>query len=643
MNNLSKKYRNSVRQSLLIFIFVMVALTSSVISILGYKTYVTYHQTKTLSSNTELWKKTYTLDRGIMTEMVIASHLHSMNFSYESKPHHDVWRQFTKNNDDYLERLIIETKNLSDVNERDRVDFVLELLEREYIDIKVFRRKLESKPERISSLTLIEKYRHFTSILDLAREIIIYPENEEQFVLSQYLSTAEEIPNLEKLFYEEKVILTRAITKSIDLDEKVFARLSVIRESQEEIRNDLSFFLEYIILNDKGRFNEAFSQKFKDSLSEMNKSFKNLEQLRRDIYASEMLGMDIPITIEDWESKTNSVLSTIGQLSALITVPADSVMVKKVKRDLTWLFATFFIAFISFSTFILLFYSQNIRVLKPIDLLTEKMLLLATGDLRTDIPQGKDDEIGKMMYALEIFRQNLIIKERIENDLKMANEELEEFAYRTSHDLRSPLVSSISLLNVATSALEKGDDKKSKLSIEHAQNSLQKLESLIQDILDLTLIKNQETPPESIDFPELLEETIEKLRHMNGFSDLIIEKSFKSQNNLVAKKIHLSMILENLVSNAIKYLDPDEPNPFVKISTYEQDGNFVLEVVDNGLGIPEDQQRNLFQMFKRFHPKVSFGSGLGLYLMKKSAHALDGTIEFYDPGKGAGFKLILKC
>ncbi|MEC7575772.1 MAG: ATP-binding protein, partial [Pseudomonadota bacterium] len=65
----------------------------------------------------------------------------------------------------------------------------------------------------------------------------------------------------------------------------------------------------------------------------------------------------------------------------------------------------------------------------------------------------------------------------------------------------------------------------------------------------------------------------------------------------------------------------------------------VLRVEDNGLGVPEENQNQLFTMFKRFHPKVSFGSGLGLYMMKKSADILGGEISFEPLKKGSAFIL----
>ena len=105
------------------------------------------------------------------------------------------------------------------------------------------------------------------------------------------------------------------------------------------------------------------------------------------------------------------------------------------------------------------------------------------------------------------------------------------------------------------------------------------------------------------------------------------------------KRDRLALIVENLVSNSIKYQDPSRPDSFLRIKTQEANNELILSVEDNGLGVPLDQRHKLFGMFQRLHGRVSFGSGIGLYMMKKSAQVLGGDIFFEDPGQGAKFVL----
>lgn len=243
--------------------------------------------------------------------------------------------------------------------------------------------------------------------------------------------------------------------------------------------------------------------------------------------------------------------------------------------------------------------------------------------------------------AIRVAGIHIDMTEHVNNEeaLKQANSELEEFAYRTSHDLRSPLVSSIGLLSLAQNAIENDDKAQSLKSLELINNSLVKLETLIKDILELTKAKNVDEDCSKISILETFDETLEKLSNIENFNRLNIITDFKFEKDLYLKKSRFNLIFENMISNAIKYQDCDENSSYIKISTYEKNDHFILKIEDNGLGIPEDQTKKMFEMFQRFHSRVSYGSGLGLYMMKKSAAMLGGDLIFEQPPKGAIFKL----
>jgi len=228
--------------------------------------------------------------------------------------------------------------------------------------------------------------------------------------------------------------------------------------------------------------------------------------------------------------------------------------------------------------------------------------------------------------AVVVFR-DIADRKIAEAEIKEANAELEEFAYRTSHDLRSPLVSSISLLNIAQKAIHSDNKGTALASLTHTQKSLRKLEELVRDILS------------DINIETVINDALDKLKFMDNFQRLNIEYDLKFSGTLTAMRNRVVLIVENLISNAVKYQDLEKSTPYLKLSTYQSGHNFVLTAQDNGIGIPKNQQKNLFEMFKRFHPKTSFGSGLGLYMMKKSVSILGGHIYFEDPGEGTIFKI----
>lgn len=254
-----------------------------------------------------------------------------------------------------------------------------------------------------------------------------------------------------------------------------------------------------------------------------------------------------------------------------------------------------------------------------------------------DLSMSEVDLKGRKLYCCII--RDISERKAAEKEIKQANAELEEFAYRTSHDLRSPLVSSLGLLGRAEKAIHADNTDKALVSLGFAHKSLSKLEALVKDILVLTQTKNVDEEKVPIDFEDLLNETLDKFRHMDHFERLDIRQDFGFPGTLLAKKSRVVLIVENLISNAVKYQDMEKEGAFIKVSTFNEHNRFVLSIQDNGMGIPKDQQGNLFQMFKRFHPKTSFGSGLGLYMIKKSAVILGANIYFEDSGDGSIFKI----
>ncbi len=224
-------------------------------------------------------------------------------------------------------------------------------------------------------------------------------------------------------------------------------------------------------------------------------------------------------------------------------------------------------------------------------------------------------------------------------ELKTANLELEEFAYRSSHDLRSPLISSIRLIEIARSSMQSGDINTADVSLSHVEQSLTKLENLVRDILSLTKTKHQAEEDRLIDVEKLIKLSIEQVAHLENFDRVDFQIELKHTTELQTKESRFTLIAENLISNAIKYQDTSKKASFVKIVTSNDDAQFKLKIIDNGIGIPEHKKNQLFQMFQRFHGNVSFGSGLGLYMIEKSAALMGGTIEYCEINNNTCFKL----
>lgn len=228
----------------------------------------------------------------------------------------------------------------------------------------------------------------------------------------------------------------------------------------------------------------------------------------------------------------------------------------------------------------------------------------------------------------------------IESKLRQANQELEEFAFRTSHDLRSPLLSSIKMMDIIQREIDDDNLDKAKRYIDIVQHSMVKLEALVKDLLRLTQL-NHKGELELASVNQIIKKSVEKLHQLEGAETLSINLDIKASEPVFLPELHTSVIIENLLSNAIKYQDIAINNSEVDIVTRVIDGQILqIEVTDNGIGIEPKHHKDVFEMFKRFHPSTSFGSGLGLYIVKKSVELLGGTVQL-EP-RLIGTKFILE-
>lgn len=233
-------------------------------------------------------------------------------------------------------------------------------------------------------------------------------------------------------------------------------------------------------------------------------------------------------------------------------------------------------------------------------------------------------------------------RKRHEQEILDANAELEEFSYRTSHDLRSPIASSLGLIGIVNDMIRQGATvTELKPVLDRIEQSFGKLDHLIQNIILLTRTKIMDEPATPIPVADAVRNTLESLRHTEGGRLTTVHTDIPQTLVLHTKASRFQIVLDNLLSNAFKYHDPKEPVPEVAIRASSTNGHFILSVSDNGLGISPQDEPHLFEMFKRFHPHHAQGSGLGLYILRKSVDRLGGTVAFRRREKGSMFTVRL--
>ena len=222
-------------------------------------------------------------------------------------------------------------------------------------------------------------------------------------------------------------------------------------------------------------------------------------------------------------------------------------------------------------------------------------------------------------------------------ELKRVNYELDNFVYHTSHDLRSPLLSILGLISIS----------KNETSLdavlyyfELIEKSVKRLDALVINLLTLSRNSRVDEKQQLIDIQETINETIEIL-NLNKPEKLEIYTDIKQHSKFYSDQTRLNIILNNLISNAYKYQNPSEDKPFVKIEVEITEKDFYLNIQDNGLGISQESQSKVFEMFYRATDQAH-GSGLGLYIVKNVIDKLNGSIKFTSAiRKGTTFNVKL--
>ena len=347
--------------------------------------------------------------------------------------------------------------------------------------------------------------------------------------------------------------------------------------------------------------------------------------------------------------------SFIGQMKTITAETLEKTKAKE-KEVITILLALSLISLllgIGFSGFIT---SRIVRSLKHGAFVARR---IAEGDRQVKIKKITNDESGQLLEAMKIMQTSLMeaeqslknvneelegkVKERTrelskinfelmneieerkrtEKELQLSNRELNTFIYKTSHDLKGPVTSLQGLLQVADLDV-KDPEARNYLSMLNERTEL--LDRILASLIRVTEIRQDDVDRKEIQFDQLIDEVLTDINGFNGADKVekVVEidtnKPFHSDRGMVAT------IIQQLSLNAIKFSQSNgEPSRLILKVNENADG-INLSVKDNGIGIPEDQQTQVFDMFFKGTQQVN-GAGLGLYMVQNAVSKLKGKIN----------------
>jgi PAS domain S-box-containing protein len=251
--------------------------------------------------------------------------------------------------------------------------------------------------------------------------------------------------------------------------------------------------------------------------------------------------------------------------------------------------------------------------------------------------QTTADQIANAIENARLFteRASLI------NELGAQNAELERFTYTVSHDLRSPLVTIRGFLGYLRQDAASGDLDRFDKDIGRIANAVDKMQELLNDLLELSRIGRIINPPENIPFERIAKESIELISGLLEAGNVKVK--IQSELPIIrGDRTRLVEVMQNLISNAIKFMG-DQATPLIEIGTtgLDRGGKPVFFVRDNGIGIDAQYHERIFGLFNRLDPNVD-GTGIGLSLVRRIIEVHQGKIWVESqPGEGATFLFTL--
>lgn len=236
--------------------------------------------------------------------------------------------------------------------------------------------------------------------------------------------------------------------------------------------------------------------------------------------------------------------------------------------------------------------------------------------------------IGMVIWLLE--------EERLA--LEKTNRELDSFLYSTSHDLRAPVASLLGLINIAKHDIK---DESGLTYVKMMEDRVKKLDNIFSDILNYSRNIKTEIKPKIFRLGEIVEDVISDVKFNQGADRIRLDYDEQIHHILKTDYYQLKVVLANLISNAVKYHDSKKPHQFIAIRYEKSDKDIQIAVEDNGIGIAQESQQKVFDMFYRATSEAE-GSGLGLFIVKQALEKINAHISLKSElHKGSTFTVII--
>jgi signal transduction histidine kinase len=240
-----------------------------------------------------------------------------------------------------------------------------------------------------------------------------------------------------------------------------------------------------------------------------------------------------------------------------------------------------------------------------------------------------EDDLVTVIEDVNELGEELQYKEELEE----SNEQLQQFAYIASHDLQEPLRMVSSYLDLLADEYAGELDAEADEYIDFAVDGAERMQAMIDDLLTYSRVKTRAEPFEPVDAGEILERTLLDLELLLSEADATVTTD--DLPTVVADGNQLGQVFQNLIKNAVEHAGVERPS--IHVGAERTEDGVVFSVVDDGVGIPADQQEKIFGIFEQ-SDREDDGTGIGLAVCNRIIERHGGEIRVESaPGEGATF------
>ena len=364
----------------------------------------------------------------------------------------------------------------------------------------------------------------------------------------------------------------------------------------------------------------GYNEPLIDTYRQFSTLFTNLNDFEKaTIYQNRYINLKDSIYSEQLIDNIAKIQSDFAERENIATIAAKEEVIKQ-QRDLN--IAIAIIAMLA--GLLVLVLQRSNRTIKRVNaqLSEAKEVIEEQNKLLEDKNKYLDKEVEAKTVDLE----------RVNQSLKQVNDELDNFIYKTSHDIRGPLASLKGMCNVALM------DVKDPVALDYLSKldtTAERLNTILTRLLIINQINNSKLSVARIDFDTIINDVLLLEKKKGLPQKLKIRRYVEDNATILSDKELIRIVLENLIDNAIKfYNESDRVDSFVDIHVNTSgQGQVRVRVIDNGIGISEANPGKLFRMFFRASERSETG-GIGLYIVKTATAKLGGRVGLLTTPEG---------